>query len=136
MIPTKADCDAYHGNDALTADEIATAIAKARASISGGIYPIVLVYRQEFTRGTMVGVGPIMETLPFCNEADALSWVAAINAREARGANNYRVVAHHVDVDATLLAKQAAWLELYNTDRDAADAFRKANPPMRKRAQA
>lgn len=78
----------------LTASEIETLIADRRAGFSRH-YPFILCYVQEFTSGALEGIKRI-DSLPFCTEADAEGWVRKINAKQARGAMNYRVTEHAV----------------------------------------
>ena len=50
----------------------------------------------DFTAGILAGVTPFIDEIPFCTEADAARWVTAINAKNARGTLEYRVIDHAV----------------------------------------
>lgn len=59
-------------------------------------YPVILVFVREHTSGFLAGIRGV-DTLPFCAATDAAEWVAKINAKEARGAMNYKVTEYVID---------------------------------------
>lgn len=86
-------CHARKEEALLTPAEVDAHVAARRASACP--YPVILVFVREFTAGTLKGRKHI-DTLPFCTEADAVSWVCGINAKAAKGRMSYRVVADHM----------------------------------------
>lgn len=58
-------------------------LAKHRASHAKG-YPFLLVFERVWTHGTALAGMSMLDSLPFCTQADAVAWVESINAQHAK----------------------------------------------------
>ena len=58
-------------------------------------YPFNLVFTRLFTRGTLEGL-TYDDNLPCMTEKDCTDWVEAINAANAKGKLNYKVISYKV----------------------------------------
>lgn len=54
-------------------------------------YPFTLAFTREFTRGNLEGLTH-EDNVGFCRAADADEWVASVNAANACGKIDYRVI--------------------------------------------
>jgi hypothetical protein len=90
-------------NTLLSESVVQAALAKHRAGLAKH-YPWLLVFVREWTHGTCLVGSTHEDAIPFVTEQDAVEWVEAINAMNAKDRANpkklpkmtYRVIAHAV----------------------------------------
>ena len=58
-------------------------------------YPFKLVFTRLFTRGNLEGLTHD-DNLPCMTEKDCTDWVESINAQNAKGKLNYKVISYKV----------------------------------------